>query len=73
MQAKCIARSASLPSGLNQFHYIGENSFHVVWRGCIMGRAAVESSAAIDFKFRSHFTARRAACGRIISRHASQC
>ena len=32
--------------------------------------------ANLGFKFRSHFTAhcgRRAACGRIISRHASQC
>jgi len=41
--------------------------------------------ANLDFKFRSHFTAhyggraacstsaRRATCGRIISRHASQC
>ena len=32
--------------------------------------------ANLGFKFRSHFTThcgRRAACGRIISRHASQC
>jgi len=32
--------------------------------------------ANLGFKFRSHFTAhcgRRAACGRIISRYASQC
>jgi len=32
--------------------------------------------ANLGFKFRSHFTAhcgRHAACGRIISRHASQC
>jgi len=32
--------------------------------------------ANLSFKFRSHFTAhcgRRAACGQIISRHASQC
>ena len=36
--------------------------------------------ANLGFKFRSHFTAhcgrraaRRAACGRIISRHSSQC
>jgi len=37
---------------------------------------ALRIIANLGFKFRSHFTAycgRRAACGRIISRHASQC
>jgi len=55
--------------------WIGSCLSVCLWRkciGCII--------ANLDFKFRSHFTrhcgrrtARCAACGRIISRHASQC
>jgi len=53
---------------------------------CLCTEVHWRTIASLGFKFRSHFTAhcgrraaggrraaRRAACGRIISRHASQC
>jgi len=77
-----------IPSiGLITFRFISARCNIYISRLCydvsvrLSGRLSVTEVhwriiANLGFKFRSHFTAhcgRRAACGRIISRHASQC